>query len=118
MKAKFTTAVEHQGHAYGLDDGYLACVDLKTGRAKWKERRFRYKHGQVLLVGDLLLVQAEDGDVCLVEATPEEHRELGSFPALDGKTWNNPALAGRFLLVRNAKEAACFELPTESEPRP
>ncbi len=118
MKAKFTTAVEHQGHAYGLDDGYLACVDLKTGRAKWKERRFRYKHGQVLLVGDLLLIQAEDGDVCLVEATPEGHRELGSFPALDGKTWNNPALAGRFLLVRNAKEAACFELPTESEPRP
>ncbi len=68
----------------------------------------------MLLVGSLLLAQAEDGDVCLVEATPEEHRELGSIPALDSKTWNTPALAGRFLLVRNAKEAVCYEVPLET----
>jgi hypothetical protein len=30
---------------------------------------------------------------------------------LDGKSWSNPCLYGRYLLVRNAMEAACFELP-------
>ena len=30
-----------------------------------------------------------------------------------GKTWNQPALAGRYLLVRNNRQAACYELPVE-----
>jgi outer membrane protein assembly factor BamB len=67
-----------------------------------------------LLVGDLLLVQSEEGKVALVEATPDEYRELGSFPAVEGKCWNNLALAGgRYLLVRSGEEAACYELPLE-----
>jgi outer membrane protein assembly factor BamB len=108
MKTKFTTAVEFRGHMYGLDDGILECLDLKTGKVVWKDGR--YQHGQVLLAGDLLLVQAENGTVVLVEPSPTGLRERGRLPALDGKTWNHPAVAGRYLLVRNDQEAACYEL--------
>jgi outer membrane protein assembly factor BamB len=109
MRTKFTTAVLHRGHVYGLDDGILGCQDLATGRRRWKDGR--YGHGQVLLAGGLLLVQAEDGTVVLVDPSPDGLRELGRVDALAGKTWNNPALAGRLLLVRNDREAACYELP-------
>lgn len=108
LKTKFTSAVQHAGFAYGLDDGVLACVALADGKQKWK--RGRYGHGQVVLVNDWLLVQAESGEVIAVEATPTELNDRGRIPALDGKTWNYPALAGRVLLVRNAEEAACYEL--------
>jgi outer membrane protein assembly factor BamB len=57
------------------------------------------------------VVQAEDGTVALVEPDPKSHRELGRIDALSGKTWNNPAIAGKYLLARNDHEAACFELP-------
>ncbi len=60
---------------------------------------------------DLLLVLGEDGTVALVEASPEAYREVSRFQALVGKTWNLPALAGPYLLVRNDHEAACYELP-------
>jgi outer membrane protein assembly factor BamB len=113
MKTKFTTPVLRDGHVYGLDDGILACVELETGKRKWREGR--YQHGQILLAGNLLIVQAEDGDVVLVEAVPDGHHELGRIKALQGKTWNNPALAGRFLLVRNDQEAACYELPAPKD---
>lgn len=109
LKNKFTTSVLYKGHLYGLDDGILACLDVKTGARLWKAGR--YQHGQILLAGNLILVQAEDGKVHLVEARPDALHELGTIPALKGKTWNNPVLAGKYLLVRNDQEAACYELP-------
>jgi outer membrane protein assembly factor BamB len=111
MKTKFTTAVIHEGYVYGLDDGILACLDLATGKQMWKAGR--YQHGQILLAGNLVIVQTENGEVVLVEPDPKRLTELGTIPALSGKTWNTPALAGRILLVRNDQEAACYELPGE-----
>jgi outer membrane protein assembly factor BamB len=58
----------------------------------------------------VILVQAEEGDLALVEANPERFVELGRIPALDGKTWNNLCLVGKKLLVRTDREAACYEL--------
>lgn len=113
LKTKFTSPVVRDGYAYGLDDGILACVRLADGKRQWKGGR--YQHGQVLLAGDLLLVQAEEGYVALVETTPDAFRELGRIAALEGKTWNNPALSGKYLLVRNDHEAACYELPLRAE---
>ncbi len=109
LKTKFTNVVLHEGHAYGLSDGILECVRLDDGQRVWK--RGRYGQGQVLRVGELLVVQAESGDVVLVEATPAEHREVARLAAITGQTWNNPCLSGNRLLVRNAEEAACYELP-------
>jgi outer membrane protein assembly factor BamB len=111
LKAKFAHYVDYRDHIYGLDDGVLVCLDPETGERCWK--RGRYGHGQMLLVDDLLLLQAEDGEVHLIEPDSEQLVELGSFDALDGKTWNIPTLAGSYLLVRNDREAALYQLPLE-----
>ena len=79
MKTKFTTAVAKDGYVYGLDDGIMQCIDLKTGRQKWKGGR--YEHGQILLVGDLIIVQTEPGPVVLIEANPKHLTELGTVDA-------------------------------------
>jgi len=109
VKPKFTNLVRRGRYVYGLDEGVLVCLDPATGQRVWRDGR--YGHGQILLVDDVLLIQTEPGDVVLVEATPEGHRERARLPALKGKTWNNPALAGDLLLVRNDQEAACYQLP-------
>jgi outer membrane protein assembly factor BamB len=109
LKSKFANLVRHEGFVYGLDDGVLTCLDPSSGERRWKGGR--YGHGQILLVAGLLLVQTEEGEVVLVEATPDAHRELTRFAALDGKTWNPPVLVGSRLLVRNDREAALYELP-------
>jgi outer membrane protein assembly factor BamB len=109
MRTKFTTAVLHEDYVYGLDDGILACLDIASGKQVWKGGR--YQHGQILLTGGLLIIQAETGEIALVQPDPTKFIELAKIPALTSKTWNNPALAGRYLLVRNDQEAVCFELP-------
>lgn len=108
MKSKFGTMLVHGGYIYGLDDGIMTCVELKTGQRRWKDGRFG--HGQALLVGDVILLMAEKGDVVLIEPNPDKLVELAGLNVFDGKTWNPPALAGEYLLVRNDEEAACFKL--------
>lgn len=109
LMTKFNNVVIHDGFVYGPSDGMLHCVDVETLRDK------RWEGGesvmQVLRVGDLLLVMGEWGKVSLVALDPEKYRELTSFQAIEGQTWNNPVVAGKYLLVRNGQEAACYELP-------
>ncbi|MCO6459371.1 MAG: PQQ-binding-like beta-propeller repeat protein [Pirellulaceae bacterium] len=113
LKTKFAQVCVIAGHAYGLSDGILECVNLDRGTRAWKSGR--YGHGQILGVGDRLLVLSERGDLVLVQATPDAHRELGRVPgALNGQTWNNLCLYGDRLLIRNAQEAACYQLPIEA----
>ena len=66
-----------------------------------------------MLIGNVILILSETGELALVEANPREYRELASFQALDDAnvTWNNPAFAPPYLIVRNAREAACYRLP-------
>jgi outer membrane protein assembly factor BamB len=108
MKNKFTSSVLENGYLYGLDEAILACIQADTGELKWKSGRYGY--GQVLLAGDHLIVLSESGELALVKATPEGYQELARFQAIEGKTWNHPALAGGRLLVRNANQMACFDL--------
>jgi len=108
MKNKFNSSVLHEGHVYGLDEGILASIDVWTGERDWKGGRYGF--GQLIGAGDRLIVLTEQGEVVLVEATPEEHRELARFQALEGKTWNNPAIADGLLIVRNQTEMAAYDL--------
>ena len=108
MKNQFTSSVYHDGYIYGLDEAILACVDAATGELKWKGGRYGY--GQVMLASGHLVVVTEGGDLALVRATPERHVELARVPALDGRTWNHPAMADGYLIIRNASEMAAFDL--------
>lgn len=110
LKPDFVDLVTFQGYAYGNDGGILTCIDLKTGDRKWKGGR--YGKGQILLLENsaLLLILSEQGQAVLVAADPTEHREIASFQALEGKTWNHPVLINDRLYVRNSQQAAAYKL--------
>ncbi len=112
LKPDFNDLVIHDGLAFGFDNAVFCCIDLVDGSSKWKAGR--YGKGQVLLLADsdLLLVISETGELVLLAATGEGHRELAKLKALPGKTWNHPVVVGNLLFVRNAAEAVCYELPT------
>ncbi|HWN09185.1 MAG TPA: PQQ-binding-like beta-propeller repeat protein [Pyrinomonadaceae bacterium] len=111
MKNKFNSSVLHEGHVYGLDEGILTCLDVNTGARKWKGGRYGW--GQVILASGHLIVSSDSGELALVKASPDQYTEVARFAALDGKTWNYPAIAGGKLLVRNATQMAAYNIAAQ-----
>lgn len=111
MKNKFNSSVLHEGYVYGLDEGILTCLDVNTGERKWKGGRYGY--GQVILASGHLIISSDSGELALVKATPQQYTEVARFSALDGKTWNYPAIAGGRLLMRNATQMAAFNIAAQ-----
>jgi outer membrane protein assembly factor BamB len=116
LKTDFSDLIAHKAYLYGIDGSMFSCIDLTTGARVWKDGR--YGKGQAVLLdsADQILIAAEDGRVVLLQADPTAHKEITSFQALKGKTWNHPVVVGDKLLVRNATETACYALPLAPEP--
>lgn len=108
MNNNFSSSVLHDGYIYGLDGSILACIDASTGELKWKGGR--YGSGQVMLASGHLIVLTEQGELALVRADPKAHQEITRLPAIEGKTWNHPAMSDGILLIRNIEEMAAFDL--------
>ena len=104
LKPYYNDSVLHNGLIYGFDDKAFVCFDPATGKHRWNEGSV-YGMGQVLLLADqnLLLVQAENGNVVLIEANGDEHVPVAKFKALSGKTWNHPVVHRGKLYVRNGE---------------
>jgi outer membrane protein assembly factor BamB len=115
LKPYFNDFVSLGGYLYGFDNDILVCIDLKTGKKKWKKGR--YGHGQALLIDDQgqMLVISDKGEAVLTEVSPDGIQERGKFQAIKGKTWNHPVIAHGKLLIRNGEEMACFEIGPQAQ---
>ena len=110
LKPYFNDLVQLGDYLYGFDNDIFVCIDLATGKKKWKKGR--YGHGQALLIDDQgqMLVISDKGEAVLTEVSPDGIQERGKFQAIKGKTWNHPVIAHGKLLIRNGEEMACFEI--------
>jgi len=113
----FSTPVPAGPHLYMVTGSLLQkkatlrCVELATGKERWKRENVGAYHASLLRTGDgKLLLLEEEGDLCLVEPDPKEYRELARSK-ICGNTWAHPALSDGRLYVRDRNELICVQLP-------
>jgi outer membrane protein assembly factor BamB len=106
--------VLHEGHVYGaghVSKGWF-CLDLMTGRQRWNADG----KGAITYADGMLYLLEEDGRMRLVEATPKEFREAGSFQVPsggEGKHWAHPVVCGGRLYVRHADKLFAYDVKAE-----
>ena len=113
LRSKFSNPVISEGHAYSITNRFFECVELATLRSKWRRRGF--ETGQLLMVGDKLLVHAQSGELALVATNPDQYEELGRVTTVEGTCWNTLGFFKDMVFVRSEKEVACFRLAIQAD---
>jgi outer membrane protein assembly factor BamB len=107
-------AIIHNHFLYGTNNSGLMCVEFTTGKQIWQQDGG--SAGAVCYADGRLYVHLENGDMILVEATPEAYRELGRFTPPDlpergaAKAWTYPVIANGRLYVRDLGVLWCYDL--------
>ena len=97
-----------------MDDNQLRCVDAKTGDVKWTERAVGA--GSLCYADGRLYLHGENGELALVEATPEGYREKGRFTPPgqpergQSKAWAYPVVSNGRLYVRDFDVLWCYDV--------
>jgi len=91
----------------------LSCLEMKTGKELWRKPKVGVYQLNLIRTGDNKLLMLDDvqGDAILLDANPQEYRELARSKVCK-PTIINPAIAQGRLYVRDDEGATCYALPS------
>ena len=109
----YATSVHRDGILYGYHGRQefgpsLRAVELRTGKVRWSEERFRA--GSITLAGERLLIVRERGEMILAPASPVGFKPIVRAQVLQGTVRAYPALADGYVYLRNDDTLVCLDL--------
>lgn len=104
------------GHVYlgtAHNKGFPLAVEMKSGKIAWGPIRNDGRGSAAVAFADgHLYFRYQDGLMVLIEATPDEYRERGSFkiPDVDQFSWSHPVITGGHLFLREQDNLFAYDL--------
>lgn len=119
MRNHFHTCMLWEGNLYGIDgdqqdemDAPLKCLDMKTGKEKWKHEGLGF--GGVMIAGGKLVILTQTGELVAAELSPEGYKEIGKAKIIDGKVFTVPVILNDRLYARNTQgDLVCVSIKGE-----
>jgi outer membrane protein assembly factor BamB len=114
LDCHYNTPVFVKDHLYGIDGrqesraARLRCVEWATGKVKWTKDAFGC--AALIYADGLLIACPENGDVVLIEPSPDGYKELARHRVLDEPVRALPALAGGRLFIRDGKKLVALHV--------
>ena len=114
LSCHYNTPILIKGYLYGIDGraeggaATLNCVEWNTGKVKWTKESFGC--AGLIHADGLLIACPENGDVVLIDPSPDSYKELGRAAFLDKPVRALPALANGRLFIRDAKKLMALDL--------
>lgn len=110
MKNHHGGMVHVDGFVYGSSGGILSCVNVKTGKATWRERE---KKGALVFADGKILFREEGGEVVWFKADPNRFQELGRLWQADRSgrpAWSHPVIVDGVLYLRDQQKLLTYNL--------
>jgi outer membrane protein assembly factor BamB len=95
----------------GNEGGNLVCLEFKTGKPLWDERKV--EKGAVAFADGRLYYRTESGTVLLIEPSAKEYLERGRFTQPDRSkvpAWSHPVIANGKLYIRDQDVLFCYDV--------
>ena len=110
MRNHYSTSVLVDGVLYGFNSAILTALRFDNGEVLWRNRSVG--KGSVAYADRHLYVLGEDALLALVEARPDEYREVSRFSLKQSRypTWAPPVIADGRLYVRNQDSVIAFDV--------
>ena len=112
LRVQQGNAVRIAEHVYGSSGDFgtvfFTCLDLETGKVRWRERGFG-KATCVLGDGKLILLD-EDGTLALTTVNPEGMTIHSKCKVTEHLSWTAPTLVERTLYVRDRKHIMALDV--------
>ena len=100
VQGYMSSPVVIDGYVYlHLRNQRFACLELATGAEKWISRPFG-KYWNMVANGHSLLCLDEQGELLLIDASPEEFRLVDQRKVTEQPAWGHLAVSGQQLFIR------------------
>ncbi|HLW68577.1 MAG TPA: PQQ-binding-like beta-propeller repeat protein [Gemmataceae bacterium] len=105
------------GNLYGTNQNGLVCAEFATGKVKWQDKSIGT--GSLCCAENRFYIHGENGQVALVEVSPEGYHEKGRFTPPDPpkhirggmeRSWVYPVVANGRLYIRDAGTLWCYDV--------
>jgi len=107
-----STPMIYQGHVYLAGGDTQMCVEMETGKVKWKEKRQSNISSPFIADGRLFTFEKKGSELVMLRADPLAHYEIGK--ARVRAMWcPSPVLSRGKLFLRMDNGVACFDLAKE-----
>ena len=104
-----SSPVIYQGHVYLTGGENHLCVNIASGKVKWREKRQSTISSPLIVDGKMITLEKKGSELVVIKASPKAHEEL--VKARVKTMWcPSPVVSNGRLYLRMADHVACFNL--------
>ncbi len=107
FRSSYAMPVPFGESLFGFTEHYLTCLDVKSGKVRWRSREPGGK-GIIIVDGHLVILGAK-GDVVIAKASNEGYEETIRHGVSDADGYSWPSFSDGVIYVRNLRHLAAVE---------
>ena len=107
-----SSPVIYQGHVYLAGGDNQLCVEMASGKVKWREKRQSTISSPLIVDGKIIALEKKGSELVILKASPEAHRELAKS-RVKAMWCPSPVVSNGRLFLRMGDHVNCYNLSAQ-----